>query len=137
MKGGIDTNLPPIERNKNGVLPRMTPAQHKSANALIHKLCCNYIGGQCIILDCKCPQSISYSVCCKWFRQAILPQDKALFAEVIEPDKKKKCAICGKSFVPKSNRAKYCSDCSVKERNRRKALNERIYRERKRGHLEV
>ncbi len=115
----------------------MTPAQHKRANALIHKLCCNCVDGQCIMLDCECPQRISYSVCCKWFRNAILPQDKSLFAEVIEPDKKKKCAICGKAFVPKSNRAKYCSECGVKERNRRKALNERIYRERKRGHLEV
>ncbi len=87
------------------------------------------------MLDCKCMQSISSSVCCKWFRNVILPQDKSLFAEVIEPDKKKRCVICGRAFVPKSNRAKYYSDCGVKERNRRKALNERIYRERKRGHL--
>ena len=136
-KGGIDTKLPPIERNKDGVLPRMTDAQHRSANALIHKLCCNYIDGQCVILDCECPQSILYSVCCKWFRQAILPQDKSLFVELIKPENKKKCIICGKTFVPKSNRSKYCFDCGVKERNRRKALNERKYRERKRGHLKV
>lgn len=60
-----------------------------------------------------------------------------MFAEMIEPDRKKRCVICGKSFVPKSNWAKYCSECGVKERNRRKTLNERKYRERKRGHLEV
>lgn len=113
----------------------MKPSQRKRVIALIHKMCCNYIDNQCIMLDCECPQSISYSICCKWFRQAILPQDKALFAELITPDSKKKCVICGKAFVPKSNRAKYCSDCSVKERNRHKALNERRYRNRKRGRL--
>lgn len=125
-----------IERNSDGALPRMTPSQRKRANALIHKLCCNCIDGQCIMLDCECPQSISYSVCCKWFRQSVLPQNEALFAELILADSKKKCVVCGKAFVPKSNRAKYCADCSVKERNRRKALNERKYRAQKRGRLE-
>ncbi len=125
-----------MERNKGGALPRMSPSQRKRANALIHKLCCNYIDGHCILLDCECPQSISYSVCCKWFRNAILSQDKSLFAEVIEPEQKKRCVVCGKAFVPKSNRAKYCSECAVKERKKKKARNERKYRQLKRGRLE-
>ncbi|MGN0106273.1 MAG: cysteine-rich VLP protein [Hominilimicola sp.] len=128
-------NLLSIERKQNGALPHMTSAQRKRANALIHKLCCNYIDGECIALDCECVQCNSYSVCCKWFRQAILPQDKALLAEIIEPQNTKHCVICGKAFVPKSNRAKYCSDCAVKERRIKKARNERKYRELKRGHL--
>ncbi len=78
-------NLPPIERYKNNALIRMTPNQRKSANALIRKVCCNYCDGQCAVLDCECVQMISYSVCCKWFRHCILPQDKALFAEVVQP----------------------------------------------------
>ena len=130
-------NLLPIERKPNGALPHMTSAQRKRANALIHKLCCNYIDGECIVLDCECVQCNSYSVCCKWFRQATLPQDIALLAEIIEPQNKKNCVICGKAFVPKSNRAKYCSDCAIKERRIKKARNERKYRELKRGHLGV
>lgn len=118
-------NLPPIERNKNSALIRMTPNQRKSANALIRKVCCNYCDGQCIALDCDCVQSISYSVCCKWFRNAILPQDKALLAEIVHPQQSKHCAVCGKAFVPKSNRSKYCEKCSKSERKRKKAMYER------------
>lgn len=114
-----------IERNKNGSLIRMTPMQRRNANALIHNLCCNYDNGKCIALDCDCVQSISYSVCCKWFRHCILPQDKALLAEVVNPEQSKHCVICGKAFVPKSNRGKYCEKCSKSERKRKKAMYER------------
>jgi hypothetical protein len=132
MREGVVIN---IERNKNGTLPHMTPLQRRKAVALIKNLCCNYANSECIALDCKCPQCNTYSVCCKWFEQAILPQDKALFTEILEPHNKKYCVICGKGFAAKSNRAKYCLDCSVKERRIKKARNERRYRELKRGHL--
>ncbi len=65
----IKIKLPEIERKADGSLPRMTPAQRKRANALIRKAFCNYDNGNCLLLDdgdpCVCPQSISYSVCCK------------------------------------------------------------------------
>ena len=68
---------PEIERTPGGGLPRMTPAQRRRANALVRKTCCNYDNGNCLLLDdgeeCVCPQTISYSVCCKWFRWAVLP----------------------------------------------------------------
>ncbi|QEK19250.1 hypothetical protein LAJLEIBI_03282 [[Clostridium] hylemonae DSM 15053] len=71
--------LQPIERGPGGSLPRMTAAQRKRANALIRNTCCNYDNGNCLLLDdgdnCTCPQTISYSVCCIWFRRAVLPQD--------------------------------------------------------------
>ena len=118
-------NLSPIEKNKNNALIRMTPHQRKSANALIHKFCCNYCYGQCVALDCECVQMISYSVCCKWFRHCVLQQDKSLFAEIVHPQQSKHCVICGKSFVPKSNRGKYCEKCSKSERKRKKAIYER------------
>ena len=118
-------NLPPIERNKNNVLIRMTPNQRKNANALIRKVCCNYCDGQCIALDCDCVQMISFSVCCKWFRHCILPQDKALLAEIVYSHQSKHCAVCGKAFVPKSNRGKYCEKCAKSERKRKKAIYER------------
>ena len=128
--------MPKIERDKNGDLPRMAPAQHKRVCSFIRKTCCNYIDGECIALNCKCVQFQSYSVCCKWFRQAVLPQDEVMLAELIGRENKKRCTICGKPFISDSNRAKYCSECSRNERKRKKARNERRYRKRKRGHLE-
>lgn len=58
--------LPEIERSPAGGLPRMAPAQHRRANALIRWECCNYADGDCIALDdgdaCACPQKISCPV---------------------------------------------------------------------------
>ena len=110
-----------IERNSSGSLIRMTPNQHKRAKTLIHNLCCNYCDGICIALDCECVQCNSYSVMCKWFRSAILPQDTALLAEIVQPEKCKRCVICGAVFTPKSNRGKYCEKCARTERKKKKA----------------
>ena len=86
MEERMSKKLPEAERTPGGGLPRMTPAQRRRATALIRKTCCNYENGNCLLLDdgeeCVCPQTISYSVCCKWFRWAVLPQDKALEAEI-------------------------------------------------------
>ena len=102
MKENPYRRLPPIERKPDGSLYRMTPAQRKQTNSLIRRECCCYEGGDCIALDDgdshTCPQTISFSVCCKWFR----------------------CV-----FVPKSNRAKYCPDCAARVHRRQKAENER------------
>lgn len=102
--------LPPIERRQDGSLYRMTPAQRKQANALIRRKCCCYEDGNCMLLDDgdahTCPQAISFSVCCKWFRCSVLPQIGTLEAEIFQDKELKRCAVCGRVFVPKSNRAK-------------------------------
>ena len=125
----IKIKLPEIERKPDGFLYRMTPKQFLTAKKLIRESCCNYDNGSCLALDCGetcvCPQSISRSVSCKWFRWAVLPQDKALEAEIFSNDHLKRCAECGRSFVPKSNRAKYCEGCAVKVHRRQKAASER------------
>ena len=58
----------------NGV-KRLTPPQSRKVNALVRRTCCNYDNGNCILLDdgdeCVCPQLISYSLLCKWFRAAV------------------------------------------------------------------
>ena len=86
MKSNPYKNLPSLERKSDGTPYRMTPAQRKRANALIRRECCNCEGGNCIALDagdtCTCPQTVSFTVCCKWFRWAVLPLDKALEAEL-------------------------------------------------------
>ncbi|HIY36648.1 MAG TPA: cysteine-rich VLP domain-containing protein, partial [Candidatus Paraprevotella stercorigallinarum] len=106
--------LPPLERKPDGSLHRMTPAQRKRANALIRRECCSYDSGNCIVLDdgdtCICPQTISFSVCCKHFRWAVLPLDRTLEAEIFRDKDAKRCIVCRKAFVPGSNRAKYCPD---------------------------
>jgi len=116
--------LKPIERRPDGSLPRMTPGQRRRANALIRRECCNYDNGNCILLDdgeeCVCVQSISYSVCCTWFRHAVLPLDKPLEAEIFHSGDVKRCAVCGAAFVPGSNRAKYCEACAKEVHRKQK-----------------
>lgn len=107
------------------LLPQMTPRQRIRANALIRKTCCNYDNGNCIALDdgeeCVCPQTISYSVLCKWFRSAILPADKALYNEIMRPRDIRRCAVCGKTFYSVSNNAKYCEACAKNVQRKQKA----------------
>ena len=128
----MSKKLPEIERTPGGGLPRMTPAQRRRANALIRKTCCNYENGNCLLLDdgeeCVCPQSISYSLICRWFRAAVLPLDESLCAALLHRRERKKCVLCGGWYIPKSNRAKYCPECA-KEEERRKTR-ERVRRHR-------
>ena len=66
-------------------IKRLTPPQSRKVNSLVRRTCCNYDSGNCILLDdgdeCVCPQLISYSLLCKWFRIAVLSADKELYAE--------------------------------------------------------
>ena len=70
-----------MKNNKTEPIPVMDYRQYRRARRLVHE-CCNYDGGNCIALDdgeeCVCVQSISYSLLCRWFRAAVLPQDKEL-----------------------------------------------------------
>ena len=105
-------------------IPHMTYQQYRTARTLVHQ-CCNYDDGNCLVLECVCVQSISYSLLCRWFRAAVLPQDANLCAALLYHDRMKPCVICGGSFVPKSNRAKYCPDCAVIARKRKEAERQR------------
>lgn len=111
---------------------QMTPGQRRKANALIRKTCCNYDNGNCIALDdgeeCVCVQSISYSLICKWFVNAVLPADRALYAEIMGQGVKY-CAACGAVFAPGSNRAKYCASCADKVHRRQKNASDRNRRD--------
>ena len=103
---------------KSAAIPHMTYQQYRATRKLVHQ-CCNYAEGNCFVLECVCVQSISYSLLCRWFRVAVLPQDSSLCAALLYRDKMKPCVTCGASFVPKSNRAKYCPDCASQERRRK------------------
>ena len=128
MKENLYKRLPSLERRPDGSLYRMTPAQRKQANSLIRRECCNCEGGNCIALDDgdghTCPQMISFSVCCKWFRWSVLPLVGTLEAEIFRDKDLKRCAVCGRVFVPKSNRAKYCPGCAASVHRRQKTESE-------------
>ena len=127
MRDNPYKDLPTLERRPDGSLYRMTPAQRKQAASLIRRECCCFEDGNCIVLDdgdtCTCPQTVSFSVCCKWFRWAVLPLDGTLEAEIFRDKDLKRCAVCGGVFVPKSNRAKYCPGCATRVHRRQKAVN--------------
>ena len=80
---------------------RLNDAQHRRVKKLIRCHCANNMRGCCLLLDdgepCVCVQAISYSLLCRYFREAVLPADREL---------------CGKPFPARSNRAKYCDRCA-------------------------
>ena len=111
---------------------RLTPPQSRKVNALVKRECCNCDNGHCILLDdgeeCVCPQLISYSLLCKWFRIAVLPGDKLLYAELYQTEDRKKCTECGAFFASRSNNVKYCPDCRKRITNRQAAERMRKHR---------
>ncbi len=104
--------------------PVMNYMQYRKMRRLLQE-CCDLDNGRCLILDSVCVQSISYTLLCNWFREAVLPLDKELQIVLLSKDNLKNCVICGKSFLPNSNRAKYCPMCSVLECRRREAARQR------------
>ena len=102
--------------------------QRNALNALIRQQCANYDragGGDCLVLDCPCPQLQSHSLICRYCRDAVLPADKTLYAQIMGAGGVKTCASCGKPFRAVANRAKYCDGC-------RKTVERRKARDRKR-----
>lgn len=102
----------------------MNSAQARKVRALIRSLCANYDKGNCLLLDdgegCVCPQTISSSLLCSYFRTAVLPADRELCAKImVGIHNWKRCVLCGGRFVARSNRAVYCDRCALE--------NERFY----------
>lgn len=113
---------------------------------LAHEECANYVRGLCVDPDryeeCECDCINHYTVMdgainCDYFLLCVLPLDKELnelvWAEIhkaIEDEReagKHQCALCGKWFVPGSNRQKYCMECGYKadRKNRAKRARKR------------
>ena len=73
---------------------KITLKQAKRINTLVRKLCCNYVDGNCLLLDDgeehACVQCISrYGIYCNYFKNAVLPADRELFAEIMQPSRPK------------------------------------------------
>lgn len=83
-----------IERLPDGSLFRLTPGQLRSVRGLT-KRCCNFLDGDCLLLDDVCPQYISRSLLCRWFRRAVLPRQPKLEQAILSPKKLRRCEVCG------------------------------------------
>ena len=116
--------LDPIERLPDGTLFRLTPGQLRSVRGLT-KRCCNFLDGDCLLLDGVCPQFISRSLICRWFRRAVLPQQPKLEQAILSPKKFRRCEVCGTGILARSGRAKYCPACAKDIHRQQKAKSAR------------
>ena len=103
---------------------RLTPTQRRRCNRLIRKLCANFDDGNCLVLDegdgCVCVQMISLSLICKYFRNAVLPAEPMLEANILGT-RLERCVSCGAPILKKGNRKKYCDRCAVRAYKKQQA----------------
>lgn len=112
------------------MVTKITTKQSKQINALIKKLCCNYVDGNCLLLDDgderSCVQLISKrGIFCNYFKNAVLPADKQLYTEIMSKEKGKKCVLCNSYFKPKAKNQRYCPNCAVKQSRSKAAERQR------------
>jgi len=79
----------------------------------------------CLLLDGACPQYISRSLICRWFRRAVLPQQPKLEQAILRPKKLRRCEVCGTGILARSGRAKYCPACAAAVHRQQKAKSAR------------
>ena len=89
------------------------------------KRCCNFLDGECLLLDGACSQYISRSLICRWFRRAVLPQQPKLEQAILSPKKLRRCEVCGTGILARSGRAKYCPTCAAAVHRQQKAKSAR------------
>ena len=85
----------------------------------------NFLDGDCLLLDDVCPQYISRSLHCRWFRRAVLPQQPKLEQAIFSPKKLRRCEVCGTGILARSGRAKYCPACAKEVHRQQKAKSAR------------
>ena len=110
--------------------------QANKIKELIKKHCANYIDGQCILLECNCPQmGCMYSVLCKYFINSVLPIDKDLYKELLEGAGEetglydKVCKMCNKHFTSDKKTEQYCPKCKDKVKREKARLRKQKQRE--------
>lgn len=105
---------------------KITLKQSKRINTLVRKLCCNYVDGNCLLLDDGEEQCISrYGIYCNYFKNAVLPADRELFAEIMQPSRQKRCQICKSYFVPMAKNQRYCPNCAAVQKRKKAAERQR------------
>lgn len=101
----------------------MNEEQFRQAKRHIQNLCANWDKGKCLLLGRICPQIMSYTLLCKYFREAVLPdwECRQLYASLFKDYNVRRCAVCGKSLQGKSSRTKYCPKCALLVHRQQKA----------------
>ena len=118
------------KRGEETMAIKLTSPQSRKVNRLVKSHCCNYFDGSCLLLDDgdahDCVQVNSFSnIMCNYFARCVLPNDAQLEAEIMQPHICKSCVCCGASYVPASNRQKYCPNCSGVQERRKDAERKR------------
>lgn len=109
----------------------LTTGERRSIRKLVTGHCANYDSEYgCLLLDCECPMfGICYtnSAMCRYFRDAVLPNDPELEA-ALQALPTKRCQRCGKPF-PVNGRRIYCSDsCAEASRKEQTVARVRKFR---------
>lgn len=93
----------------------LTRDERKTIRRLVTGMCANYDSEDgCLPLDCPCYMLGKWwtGSLCRYFRAAVLP-----LAPVLEI---RRCAVCGRAFIPEGRQA-YCSEACKAEGNRRRS----------------
>ena len=109
---------------------RITPRQRAKIKTLVRRTCCNCCKGNCLLLDdgepCVCVQSISkYGIYCNYFKNAVLPVDEGLHAEIMKPTDGKRCVLCRQAFASRAKNQRYCPACAAKQKRLKAAERQR------------
>ena len=112
----------------------ITTEQARKTFSLIRVECCNHEAGNCKMLmddtDSRCKQLRIKAIICSWFREAVLPLNKELEAQIFKTEVKVKssnhshmkwCVTCGKRFKSITGRGKYCNRCAIKNQRKQQA----------------
>lgn len=97
---------------------RLTEGQHRKVRSLIKSDCANFYAGNCLLLDwhtesCQCPQMLTRSLVCRWFKNAVLPIDRELNEEIRKTSSQHLCRDCGDWFYPEHCNTLFCPKCRL------------------------
>lgn len=103
----------------------LTNKQMKIIRKLVKEECANYIQGECIILNGKCPQLSDKCNLCSYFKKSVLPLDEYLYSEVTREGFNKRCENCNVLFTSNAKNTRFCSKCAKEQtkKNKRKYIN--------------
>ena len=113
----------------------LTREEKAAIRKLVTRRCANYdrdVG--CLPLDCPCYMLEKYltGALCRYFREAVLPNDPVLEASLAAEGpapKTRPCPVCGRAFLP-DGRTRYCSSGCARTALRQQKRN---YMRKKRG----
>ena len=75
---------------------------------------------------CVCVQSISkYGIYCNYFKNAVLPVDEGLHAEIMKPTGGKRCVLCRQAFASRAKNQRYYPTCAAKQKRLKAAERQR------------